>query len=289
LESRGSQARAPRDRLSEVRRCPRVFRRPARSYERRIAVGGLTGWYTDFGAGAGVADPVVILATTLARGRSYAWTIDCLAPHFRVITVEMPGCGRGSATPGPWGFVQYAQWAVRFLDATGLSRVTLVGHSNSAGAALVVAANHPERVGHLVLADSVGSGKAPSVPRVIAGRSIDALIEHRLTLVGWHHVVYNALFQPADFFHQIWLSVHEDLKRYAARVRAPTLIAWGKQDFTLPLRCGRTLKEVIPGAELYVSRGGSHDWIIDRAPEFAAAVRGFLDRVASAGCGACPV
>jgi len=262
--------------LFPVRRCPRVFRRPARWYERRIDVGGLRAWYTDFGAGPGDTAPVVILATTLARGRSYAWTIDCLAPHFRVITVEMPGCGRASAAATLWGFEQYADWAVRFLDALGLSRVTLVGHSNSGGAALVAAAKYPARVGRLVLADSVGSGVAPSLPRVIVGRTIDAFLEHRLTLFGWHHVIYNALFQPISFFHQIRLSVHEDLRPHAARVTAPTLLAWGRLDFTLPLRCARTLGAVMSNAELYVSHGGSHDWMIDRAPEFAEALRAFV-------------
>lgn len=233
---------------------------------------GLIGWYTDVGIG----EPLVILATTLARARSYAWTIDCLAPHFRVITVEMPGCGRASAPPGRWQFEDYAGWMAGFLDAIGLDRATLIGHSNSGGTALVAAALHPLRVERLILADSVGGNTEPSIPRVIVGRAIDAVFEPRLTLFGWHHVFYNALRHPVGFFRQIWLSVHEDLRHHAAKVAAPTLVAWGRRDYTLPIRCAYALRDAIPGSSLYISRDGSHDWMIDRAAEFAEAVRQFM-------------
>jgi hypothetical protein len=33
----------------------------------------------------------------------------------------------------------------------------------------------------------------------------------------------------------------------------------------------------MPHASLYVSPRGSHDWMIDHAPEFAAALRAFVD------------
>ena len=235
---------------------------------------GLTGWYTDYGTG----QPLVILATTLARARSYAWTIDCLAPHFRVITVEMPGCGRASAPPGRWEFEDYAGWVAGFLDAMRLERATLIGHSNSGGTALVAAAMHPSRVARLILADSVGGNLEPSIPSVIVGRAIDAFFEPRLTLFGWHHVFYNAVRHPVGFFRQIWLSVHEDLRRYAAEVAAPTLVAWGRHDYTLPIRCAYALRDAIPGASLHVSNKGSHDWMIDRAAEFADVTRQFLGR-----------
>ena len=75
----------------------------------------------------------------------------------------------------------------------------------------------------------------------------------------------------------MYKSVYQDLRPHAARVRAPTLLAWGARDHTIPIRCAHTLRGLIPGASLYVSRHGSHDWMIDRAPEFASVVRAFID------------
>jgi pimeloyl-ACP methyl ester carboxylesterase len=233
----------------------------------------MAGWYTDVGRGP----PVVILASTLVVARSYVWTIDCLAPHCRVVTVEMPGAGRATPPPRPWGFEDYGRWVAGFVRELHLGRPTVVGHSNSGGAALVAAAMHPDRVGRLVLADTVGGDVSPSLPRVIAGRALDAVLVPRLTLFGWHHVIGNALVHTKDFFGQVWKSVYDDLRPHAARVRAPTLLAWGARDHTIPIRCAHALRELIPGASLYVSPRGSHDWLIDRAPEFAGVLRAFID------------
>ena len=101
-----------------------------------MVVNGMRGWYTDVGRGPAV----VILASTLVLARSYEWLIDCLAPDFRVVTVEMPGSGRASRPPRPWGFEDYARWAAGFTGALSLDRPTVVGHSNSGGAAIVAAA-----------------------------------------------------------------------------------------------------------------------------------------------------
>ena len=233
----------------------------------------MAGWYTDVGRGP----TVMILASTLVLARSYEWTIDCLAPHCRVVTVEMPGAGRAKPPPRPWGFEDYGHWVAGCVRELRLGRPTVVGHSNSGGAALVAAAMHPESVGRLVLADTVGGDASPSLPRVIAGRALDAFLEPRLTLFGWHHVIGNALAHTKDFFGQVWKSVYDDLRPHARRVRAPTLLAWGARDHTVPIRCGQALQALIPNASMYVSPRGSHDWMIDHATEFAGVLRAFIE------------
>jgi pimeloyl-ACP methyl ester carboxylesterase len=259
-----------------VRHCPRLFRGPPDRHDRFVDVAGLTGVYTDVGAGP----PVVILASTLVRARSYHWLSECLAPHFRVLAVEMPASGRASRPPRPWGFEDYAQWAAHFLEKLDLRDVTLIGHSNSGGTVMVMAAagRLASRLGRIVLADSVGGDVSPSLPRALLGRAIDAVLEPRLTLFGWHHVLYNAFFHPATTMAQVWISVHEDLRRYAAAAKVPALVAWGARDHTIPPRCAAALRDAIPNAELYVSPRGSHDWLLDRAEEFTAVLRDFVRR-----------
>ena len=61
-------------------------------------------------------------------------------------------------------------------------------------------------------------------------------------------------------------------------VRRPTLLAWGRRDWTVPLCCGETLHRLIPDSELYISRDGSHDWLMTHPAEFAAAILAFLSK-----------
>jgi pimeloyl-ACP methyl ester carboxylesterase len=219
----------------------------------------------------------VLLATTLVRSRPYAPVIRRLAERFHVYAVDMPGCGRGSRLSRTWGFEQYARWADRLLDRLGLEQVTLVGHSNSAGAALVVGAVCPGRVRRIVLADGVGADESPSYFRVLLGRALDAFLEPWLSLTGWHHLFYNLLFHTRNFLGQIKASIKTDLRPYARRVTVPTLIAWGAHDHTMPPRCADVLQKLLPRPSLHVSPTGSHDWIITHPDEFAAAVSAFAD------------
>ena len=52
----------------------------------------------------------------------------------------------------------------------------------------------------------------------------------------------------------------------------------GTDDRILPLVNGRMLARLIPGARLYAVEGGGHLFLLDRAPESAEAIQGFLDR-----------
>ena len=245
-------------------------------HERPVEVNGYRGAVIETGEGP----PLVLLATTLVRSRPYAPVIRRLAGRFRVYAVDMPGCGGSQRLAETWGFERYAAWAAGLLEQLGLERVTLVGHSNSAGAAMVLGALHPGRVARVVLADGVGADESPSYFRVLLGRWVDAMLELRLSLTGWHHLFYNLLLHTRNFLGQIDASIRQDLRPYARRVAVPTLVAWGARDHTMPPRCARVLEKLLPRPHVHVAPTGSHDWIITHPDEFAEAVASFASATA---------
>jgi pimeloyl-ACP methyl ester carboxylesterase len=236
-------------------------------------VGGHRGWY----AVAGDGPPVVLLASPLALAATYRPTADRLARSHRVTTVQMPGSGHGSRVRR-WGVEEYAGWVAGLLDRLGHADVTLIGHSHSGAVAVAVAALYPGRVGRLVVADSTGAGP-DSFWRVLAGQLADFLvIEVGLALRAWHHPGFNAVFHTRSFIRQVWLSLKSDVTGYAARVRVPSLVAWGGSDHTTPTWRAGVFAQHLPGARVYVCPPGAHGWVIDHPDEFAAAVVAFDGR-----------
>ena len=223
----------------------------------------------------------LLVPTMFALAETYAPTVKQLARRgFRVITIELPGTGRSSKLREPWSFDQHAAWLAAAIRAMRVDqqrdRLTLIGHSNSASVVMTLAARHPELAGRIVLEAPVGAIEQPSLPAILMGRALDCLLERRLTIWGMPHLLFNLLHHPRDLLYQLELAV----KRQAwhlTTINAPTLLAMGARDHTMPLRSSiAKLRQLIPAAQLYISSTGSHDWMITHAVEFAAAVDRFV-------------
>lgn len=248
---------------------------------RPVEIDGLRGAVTETG---NRGPTIVLLPSMLVLGKSYTWLTRTLCRHFRVLVVEMPGCGKGSVLSQPWSFERYAEWLAKLLEQTpSVDRPTVVGHSNSGPVALIVAATRPELIGKLVIVDSVGAERSNSLLRVLAGRALDALIELRLTVWGFHHILFNALRHWRNFWNQVWLAVRHDATGHASRAKAPTLVAWGRRDHTMPVSGRDALAYVLPAATTYTSPTGSHDWLITNPEEFAAALGSFVNDPCGSG------
>ena len=253
------------------RRCVRSFR----ANRQAIDIAGFRGRYWDMGPADGAV--VVLLPSQLARGQAYLRTANAIARRgLRVVVVEMPGSGGGSRVEPPWTKADYARWLAGLLDRLGLSGVTLIGHSNSGVAGLLVAGNEPGRVAGLILVDSTGARDLGTIPGVIANHTPEFLFEYWFNWRAGPDVFYNMLVHWRNFWAQVRCAVNDVIVEEARRVRAPTLIAWGVHDKTVPVDCAELFRGAIQGARVYWSREGRHDWIIELPEEFASMVAGFV-------------
>ncbi|WP_437775037.1 alpha/beta fold hydrolase [Sorangium sp. So ce1097] len=222
--------------------------------------------------------PAVLLPSMLISGMTYGPTVEAMRRRARVLVMELPGSGRGSRLRAPWTLEQYARCIAEALEALRIEEVTLIGHSLSGAAALVAGALYPERLSGLVLADSVGVNPPRSLLKLFRGRMADMLVEPRFTVRAKPALLYNLLVHTRSALGLVRLAAEADISAHAARLRVPTLLAWGARDSTAPLGSAFALQRLIPGATLVVSAEGSHDWIVERPEEFAAAVARFMER-----------
>ena len=109
-------------------------------------------------AGDRLAPPTVLLASGLVRAEVYRATVEELACHYRVYLVELPGSGRAARLAKPWSLADYAKWVAAFIDNFGLREATVIGHSHSGNAALLVPALYTGCAGRVVIVSGCGSG-----------------------------------------------------------------------------------------------------------------------------------
>lgn len=96
--------------------------------------------------------PILALHGITATHRAWHHVADAL-PGRRIVAPDLRGRGRSNALPGPWSLRDHADDQVRVLDALGIDRAFVVGHSMGAFVTVRLAAAHPDRVAGVVLVD----------------------------------------------------------------------------------------------------------------------------------------
>jgi len=119
---------------------------------RRVRLGSADTSYVDEGRGR----PVVLLHGAPLTSLGFAPLIHGLRRHCRVLAPDLPGFG--ASTPrreGPWSLEDYARFAVEFVEALDLRDATIFVHDSSGPIGLAAAVRLRDRLGGLVVADTV--------------------------------------------------------------------------------------------------------------------------------------
>lgn len=107
---------------------------------------------------AGEGPPVVLIHGFGGDRNNWLFNIAALSQSNRVISLDLPGHGNSTKSVGDGTVDQLASAVLAVMNAQGISRAILVGHSLGAGVALRLAANHADRVAGLVAISGLGFG-----------------------------------------------------------------------------------------------------------------------------------
>ena len=219
--------------------------------------------------------------------RDFRYLAPPLTPHLRLVRVDLPGFGGSAADEAATrSFAGRARAVLDLADHLGLARFGLIGHSMGGGPALLLAAQEPARVTHLVLLASVGLarhrglGRGPLAFRLF-GRALGLPLLGPL-LLGQARAQYQrrrfpgALEMTARDFSVHLRSIgavdHGALRRAVESGLPPTLVAWSRDDHMLEPAIPEELARLIPGARALVFDDAGHNLQKTRAPEVAAAI-----------------
>ena len=251
---------------------------------RTVSVNGLQIAYASAGAG----QPTVCLVHGTG-GSSDVWMrqLEDLADLGHIVALDLPGHG-GSGGTMAQRIEDAAAVVAGFLDALGITRVVIGGHSMGGAIAQQFALSCRERLDGLIL---VGTGARLRVlPRLLdllannyhegvnllmslaIGAKAPAALRaalHRSTAENPAGVVLGDL-QACDAF---------DVMSRISTVQAPTLVICGEEDQLTPPKYSRFLGQRIAGACVSIVPGAGHYVQVEKPRETTAAIREFLVRL----------
>lgn len=233
---------------------------------------------------------------TFSDRRTWRRVVGALSPRFRCLLYDPRGTGETHDQGIPFTPDDLVDDLLTVLDAAGLLRAHLVGHSLGAAVALLAAARHPARVGRVV-----AIGPALHVDPYLA-----AVLDHwealaRAELAGGdlHLGLLLPTFGRAAFaklvpallrdmnlrplsretiLRYVACGRAQDLRPYTLRIDASVLAVAGAEDgLTGPVHA-RALADAIPGARLEVIQGSGHTPQVEQPAKLARLAVSFLGR-----------
>ena len=240
---------------------------------------------------AGSGQPVVLLHGAMAAGITWYPVIGPLAAHFRVIAPDIVGYGQSDKPSGRYDRPYYCAWLAAFLDALGVEKAHVVGHSQGGAIALQFALDHPARVDRLVLVDSAGLSYAVPLGIIFAMLCYNLFPSRATGLWLSRYAMRNPQnIDPALGDYMIQVTELRGSRRSLLRARThtriragqlgqitqQTLIIWGRDDRFLPMAQGAAAAEAMPHAELHVIPEAGHVPFFDQSQAFNDVLIRFL-------------
>jgi pimeloyl-ACP methyl ester carboxylesterase len=223
---------------------------------------------------AGRGEPLLLLHGFGLSPVTYLRTIDELARAGRVVAPWL------RCSDAPWDFDRLVDDVADTLDASGIERARVVGHSFGGAVAIGLTARYPERVRELVAADCLGisPGLVEISRRALHRRSLSLA-----TFAAVRDVTTYAVRSPRELASAAWWGFRCDLVEAAQAVAASTVprsVLWAEDDALLPAWLGRRTAELL-GSDFHLvpsteGRRVNHDWPYRHPRLFADHVRALL-------------
>ena len=230
--------------------------------------------YVELGDRSG--EPLLLLHGYTDSSRSWSLVTPYLS-RFRILIPDQRGHGASSAPECCYGMSQFAYDARLFLDALGVERAAVAGHSMGSMVAIAMAAEYPERVSKVAL---LGSTALAPVKRgdwlYSNSNALKAPPDPNSSFMReWHPAnqptAVNKSFADAAMAEilairlHVWRGVMRELAdvsvaRHAADVEAPVLVLSGGKDPLFPAEHHASLLKAFPEASSHVYPGLGHNF-----------------------------
>lgn len=232
-------------------------------------------WYAAYGTGA----PVILLHGGLGHSGNWGYQVPALvAAGRRAIVIDTRGHGRSTRDGRPFTYHLLAADTLAVMDALALDRAALIGWSDGACTALVLAMQHPDRVAGVYFfacnMDPSGA-KALDESDPLLGRCI-----------GRHMADYARLSATPDDFPAFMAAVSAMQRTEPnataaelAAVRVPVAVVQAERDEFIRREHAEYLARTIPGATLTILPDVTHFAPVQRPDQFNATIGTFVDRV----------
>ncbi len=274
------------------------------SIRQYIVLHGYQHRYIDTGG----AKPILFLLHGISCSLDFfEQSIPFLSRSFRVLALDLLGFGESDKPKkAPYSLAFYASLIREFLLKTrgeAETRVFAAGHSMGGKYLLATELLHPGSFERLVLSNTDGFMNVPGWIRGISLPGIKQVLKKVFTSERVASKAFRSAFHipeqvDADSYRknlaisrnkeamETVMALNKNFKRLDLartqlrqklhRLNTPVLIVWGDHDQYIPPSVAETVRNEIPGSQLYMFKNCGHAPMLEYPESFSDIVRNFL-------------
>ena len=245
----------------------------------------------DVHAWVGGRGPVLLVLHGAGGNRGFTRWLERVAERFTVWAPTHPGFGASGDAEWMDGIDDLARFHLWLIDAAGLGRPHVLGHSIGGWAAAEMATMSPAAIDRLVLVAPAGlkpaKGEILDIFYHPPAELVTMMVHDPGSVPEWDALFGRPMTPPQQEVairnremtaRLTWKPYMHDprLPRFLPRVTNPTLIVWGREDRIVPVECAAEYRALLPNARVEVLERCGHLPPIEQPDAFAALVSGFL-------------
>lgn len=250
-------------------------------------------------------DKVLLLHGFGGDLNNWLFNLDALAASSTVLAIDLPGHGQSDARLPGASLQDLARFVVHFMDAQGISRAHLVGHSMGGAIAAQIALDAPERVSSLSLVspagfgDEINEGYTTGFVQATSRRDLKPVVEQLFAdpaLVTRQMLDDLLRYKRLDGVPEALAGLNATLfpeGRQSARpgyeldaTVTPILVMWGGRDRIIPADHARNAPA---GSTVRVFDDSGHMSQMEKANEVNTLIKAHVAAAATRGAEAAPV
>jgi len=232
-------------------------------------------WYETYGSGS----PVILLHGGLGHSGNWGYQVPALVGNgYRAVLIDSRGHGRSTRDARPYTYELMASDVAAVMDTLRVEKAALVGWSDGACTALVLASKVPMRVAGVFF---FACNMDPS-----GAKQITELTPILRRCINRHMRDYERLSATPDQFDEFSAAVglmQKTQPNYSAndlaQISVPVAIVQSEYDEFIKREHAEYLARSIPHAEFVLLPGVSHFAPLQRPEQFNAAMLAFLGKV----------
>ncbi|RXK12541.1 hypothetical protein CP965_08140 [Halarcobacter mediterraneus] len=227
----------------------------------------------------------IVFVHGLGKEASSIWleSVEALKKDYYILIFDLPGFGKSDKSNQLYSPKRYVGFIDTLIDNFIDKPFHLVGHSMGASISLKYTSTHQERVKSLTLIDAAGilhkaaysefllkykvkeKVKSDAISDFVSElpQVIDSIIPFEVDTMLNSKVSRKVIFRSNPNTIAAMALAEEDFSTIPQKIKVPTLIIWGKDDKTAPLRTGYALNKLIKNSKLEIIEDSKHTPMID--------------------------